>query len=134
MESRKLVFSQTLMVLAGEILLSAVMVGIFALAGHFDRSVLLGAVVGALLAAANFFLMALSADCAADKAEKQNVKGGQALIQLSYIGRLIGLFLVLVLCALTKIFNLFALVIPLVFTRPILTVSEFLKKKGEKNS
>ena len=31
MESRKLVFSQTLMVLAGEILLSAVMVGIFAL-------------------------------------------------------------------------------------------------------
>lgn len=134
MESRKLVFSQTLVVLAGEILLSAVMVGIFALAGHFDRSVLLGAVVGALLAAANFFLMALSADCAADKAEKQNVKGGQALIQLSYIGRLIGLFLVLVLCALTKIFNLFALVIPLVFTRPILTVSEFLKKKGEKNS
>lgn len=134
MESRKLVFSQTLMVLAGEILLSAIMVGIFALAGHFDRSVLLGAVVGALLAAANFFLMALSADCAADKAEKQNVKGGQALIQLSYIGRLIGLFLVLVLCALTKIFNLFALVIPLVFTRPILTVSEFLKKKGEKNS
>ena len=130
MESRKLVFSQTLMVLAGEILLSAVMVGIFALAGHFDRSVLLGA----LLATANFFLMALSADCAADKAEKQNVKGGQALIQLSYIGRLIGLFLVLVLCALTKIFNLFALVIPLVFTRPILTVSEFLKKKGEKNS
>lgn len=134
MESRKLVFSQTLLVLAGEIFLSAVMVGIFALAGHFDRSVLLGAVVGALLAAANFFLMALSADCAADKAEKQNVKGGQALIQLSYIGRLIGLFLVLVLCALTKIFNLFALVIPLVFTRPILTVSEFLKKKGEKNS
>ena len=134
MESRKLVFSQTLMVLAGEILLSAIMVGIFALAGHFDRSVLLGAVVGALLAAANFFLMALSADCAADKAEKQNVKGGQTLIQLSYIGRLIGLFLVLVLCALTKIFNLFALVIPLVLTRPILTVSEFLKKKGEKNS
>ena len=134
MESRKLVFSQTLVVLAGEIFLSAVMVGIFALAGHFDRSVLLGAVVGALLAAANFFLMALSADCAADKAEKQNVKGGQALIQLSYIGRLIRLFLVLVLCALTKIFNLFALVIPLVFTRPILTVSEFLKKKGEKNS
>lgn len=134
MESRKLVFSQTLVVLAGEILLSAIMVGIFALAGHFDRSVLLGAVVGALLAAANFFLMALSADCAADKAEKQNVKGGQTLIQLSYIGRLIGLFLVLVLCALTKIFNLFALVIPLVFTRPILTVSESLKKKGEKNS
>ena len=134
MESRKLVFSQTLMVLAGDILLSAIMVGIFALAGHFDRSALLGAVVGALLATANFFLMALSADCAADKAEKQNVKGGQTLIQLSYIGRLIGLFLVLVLCALTKIFNLFALVIPLVFTRPILTVSEFLKKKGEKNS
>lgn len=134
MESRKLVFSQTLVVLAGEILLSAIMVGIFALAGHFDRSVLLGAVVGALLATANFFLMALGADFAADKAEKQNVKGGQALIQLSYIGRLIGLFLVLVLCALTKIFNLFALVIPLVFTRPILTVSESLKKKGEKNS
>lgn len=130
MDSRKLILSQTLIVLVGELLLSAVMVGIFALAGHFDTSVLLGAAVGSVLATVNFFIMVLGANLAADKAEKQDVKGGQALIQLSYTGRLIALFVILVLCARSGAFNLLALVIPLVFIRPILTISEFLKKKG----
>lgn len=130
MDSRKLIFSQTLIMLVGELLLSAVMVGIFALAGHFDTSVLLGAAVGSVLATVNFFIMVLGANLAADKAEKQDVKGGQALIQLSYTGRLIALFVILVLCARSGAFNLLALVIPLVFIRPILTISEFLKKKG----
>ena len=41
-----------------------------------------------------------------------------------------GLFLILVLCAKSGIFNLIALVIPLVFTRPILTITEKYNKKG----
>ena len=52
------------------------------------------------------------------------------LVQMSYMGRLIGLFLILVICAKSGVFNLIALALPLVFTRPILTVAEFIHKKG----
>lgn len=131
MDSRKNVIRQTLAVLAGELSLSAVMVGIFAALGHYDTSVLLGAAAGSVLATLNFFIMAMGVDLAADKAEKQDVKGGQALIQLSYGFRLIGLFVVLIICAKTEVFNLLALVIPLAFTRPVLTIADIFKKKGD---
>ena len=32
----------------------------------------------------------------------------------------------------SKLFNIIALLLPLVFTRPILTVGEFFRKSGEK--
>lgn len=130
MESRKYVFQQTAIIGAGQAVCTAAMIGIFALLGKFDLTVLWGGLLGALIATANFFLMSAFATAAADKAEAQDVAGGQKLIQLSYMGRMIGLFLVLFLCAKSGFCNLIALVIPLVFTRPILTISELFKKKG----
>lgn len=132
MDSRKYVLQQTALVAAGQAVCTAVMIGVFALIGRFDLSVLWGGIAGAVLATANFFFMSLFASAAADKAEAQDVAGGQKLIQLSYLGRLLVLFLALVLCAKSGVFNLIALVIPLVFTRPILTAAEFVKKKGGK--
>ena len=130
MDNRKYVFSQVLTVLIGELLLSALMVGVFAILGYFDLSVVLGAAAGAVIATLNHLVLVLSVMAASEKAEKQDVKGGQALVQMSYMGRLIGLFLILVLCAKSGIFNLIALVIPLVFTRPILTITDKYNKKG----
>lgn len=130
MESRKLVFQQTAIVAAGQVVCTALMIGIFVLIGAFELTVLWGGLMGALIATANFFLMSLFATIAADKAEAQDVAGGQKLIQLSYMGRMLGLFLVLFLCAKSGVFHPLALVIPLVFTRPVLTVSELFKKKG----
>jgi len=130
MDNRKYVLSQTLFILIGELVLSAVMVGIFAVLGYFDFSVVLGAAAGTLIATANHLVLMLGVMAAASKAEKQDVKGGQMLVQMSYMGRLLGLFLILVLCAKSGVFNLIALVIPLVFTRPILTIAEYFHKKG----
>lgn len=130
MDNRKYVFSQVLTVLIGELLLSALMVGVFAILGHFDKSVVYGAAAGAVITTLNHLVLVLSVMAASEKAEKQDVKGGQMLIQMSYFGRTIGLFLILVLCAKSGIFNLIALVIPLVFTRPILTITEKYNKKG----
>ena len=48
MDNRKYVFSQVLTVLIGELLLSALMVGVFAILGYFDLSVVLGAAAGAI--------------------------------------------------------------------------------------
>ena len=130
MDNRKDVFSQVLTVLIGELLLSALMVGVFAILGYFDLSVVLGAAAGTVITTLNHLVLVLSVMAASEKAEKQDVKGGQALVQMSYMGRLIGLFLILVLCAKSGIFNLIALVIPLVFTRPVLTITEKYNKKG----
>ena len=131
MESRKFVFRQTGILAAGQALCTAAMIGVFALIGKFDTSVLLGGIVGGLIATANFFFMSLFVTLAADKAEAQDVVGGQKLIQLSYMGRMLGMFLVLILCAKSGYFHVLALVLPLAFTRPILTIAEIFKKKGE---
>ena len=130
MDNRKYVLSQAVTVLIGELVLSALMIGVFAVLGYFDASVILGAATGAVIATINHLVLVLGVMAASTKAEKQDVKGGQALVQMSYMGRLIGLFLILVLCAKSGVFNLIALVIPLVFTRPILTIAEYFNKKG----
>ena len=134
MDSRRFVLKETAIALLGEVLCSAVMVGIFALLGKFDRTVLLGAVVGAVLATLNFFFMAIGAILAADKAENQNVKGGKAMIQSSYLIRLVVLFAILFAFAKSGLCNVIALVVPLIFVRPVLTIAEFFRKPGETNS
>ena len=130
MESRKFVYRQTGIVALGVSICSAVMIGIFALLGNYDSSVLLGAIAGTLLSVGNFFFMAVGTSLAADKAEQQDVKGGQLLIRNSYMLRLVVLFAILFACAKSGMFNLFALVLPLVFVRPALTCAEFFRKKG----
>lgn len=131
MDSRKFVFQETAAVLLGEVLCCAVMVGVFALLGKFGLPVVLGAAVGAVLSTLNFFFMAVGASLAADKAEAQDVKGGKAMISSSYVLRLVVLFAILFACAKSGYFDVFALVLPLIFVRPILSVGEFFRKKGD---
>ena len=128
MDSRKIVIKESVTVLAGVSLCSAAMVGIFVLLGKFDSAVLLGAVVGAAAASLNFFFMAVIAMMAADKAEQQNVKGGEALIRGSYPIRMAVLFLVLFAFAKSGLCNPIALVVPLIFVRPTITIAEFFRK------
>ena len=132
MDSKKLVWRETGVVAAGVLLCTAVMVGVFAMLGKFDISVLLGGAAGALLAVGNFFFMAVGITLAADKAEKQEVNAGKLLARNSYMLRLLVLAVLLFACAKSGIFNLIALVLPLVFVRPTFTISEFFRKTGEK--
>lgn len=129
MDSRKFVIHKTLLILLGQAVCVAIMLGVFYLLGRFDRSVVLGGIFGGLIATANFFFMAVGATLAADKAEKQDVKGGQATIQASYIGRLVIMALILFALVKSGLCDVFAVVLPLVFTRPILTLSEFFRKE-----
>ena len=133
MNSRKFVITESAIVLLGVSLCSAAMVGIFALLGKFTPAVLIGALVGTAAATLNFFFMAVIAMMAADKAEKQNVKGGEALIRGSYPIRMAVLFLVLFAFAKSGLCNPIALVVPLVFVRPTITITEFFRKSGEEN-
>lgn len=128
-ESRKIALRETLYILIGVSVLTAVMFGVYGLLGRFDTSVLLGGIVGALLAVGNFFFMAVSATLAADKAQQQNVKGGSLLMGMSYPLRFLILAGILLLCGISGKFNPLALVLPLAFVRPVLTLSAFFRKR-----
>ena len=130
MDDKKFILKETATVAIGVGICTAVMIGIFALLGYFDWKVLVGGIIGGVLAVGNFFFMAVGTSLAADKAEKQDVKGGQTLIRSSYTLRLIVLFVMLFACAKGGIANPLALVLPLIFVRPVLTLAEFFKKKG----
>lgn len=131
MDSRKIVFQQTAVIALGEVIGVAAMLGIFALLGYFDMRVLLGGIVGGVLAILNFLFMAIGASLAADKAEAQNVKGGKSTLQSSMLLRFLVLFAVLFACAKSGYFNTIALVVPLAFVRPTISIAEFFRKSGE---
>ena len=128
MESRKFIFKETAIVALGQVICIAVMIGVFALLGQFDRSVLLGGILGGVAAVANFFFMAVGASLAADKAENQDVKGGKATVQLSYIVRMAVLAVVLFALVKSGLCNVLTAVLPLAFTRPILSITAFFQK------
>lgn len=129
MDIRKFVLRQTGLVAIGEVIGTAAMIGVFALLGKYETSVLLGAVVGAVVAVGNFLAMAIGVNIAADKAEKQNVKGGQATVKGSFLLRMAVMFLLLFAFAKSKLCNPIALVVPLVFVRFTLTIAEFFRRK-----
>ncbi len=131
MDSRKIVYKETLMILVGEVICIAAMFGIFALLKKFDTSVLLGGLIGGAVAIGNFFAMAIGTSLAADKAEAQDVKGGKALLQISFFARYAIMFIVLFAGAKSGYCNLVALLLPLVFVRPVLTFGEFFRKKED---
>ena len=134
MDSRKLVFKETAVVLVGQAICVAAMIGICVLLGIYSQAILLGGIFGGILAVLNFFFMAISTMMAADKAEQQNVKGGQLTVQLSFLLRMGLLFVVLFALIKSGLCDSLAVVLPLVFTRPILFVGEFFRKSGESNT
>ena len=132
MNSRTFIMRETFFLLLGELICSAIIIGIYALLGELQSGVIWGVLTGTVLSVGNFFMLGVSADAAADKAQEQNVKGGKSLMRVSYQVRLIALFVLLFVFAKSGLCNPLAMVIPLVLFRPILMVIEFLRKPGEK--
>lgn len=133
MDIRKFVLRQTGIVALGEAIGTAAMFGIFALLGKWNMSVLLGGIVGAAVATGNFLAMAIGVNAAADKAQKQNVRGGQAALKGSFLLRMVVMFLILFAFAKSGLCDVFALAVPLLFVRFTLTITEFFRRKpGEK--
>lgn len=128
MDSRKIALHETAIVAAGEAAGVVIMLVIYTMLGKFHSGVLLGALMGGLLAVLNFFGMAVVATLAADRAEQQDVAGGQKLLKSSYPLRLLCLLVTLVVCAKSGFFDVLALVLPLAFVRPVITLAEFIRK------
>lgn len=130
MDARKIVLKEAMTVAIGVAVCTAMMIGVFALLGRFKMDVLWGGLIGAVLSVANFFFLAVIASLAADKAQQQDVAGGQKLIKGSYPIRLIVLALLLIVFAKSGFCNVIALVGPLLFVRPVIVLAEFFRKRG----
>ena len=129
-ESRKIVYQQTARIAIGQVVCIGLMFGVYALLQKLTLGVILGGLVGAVLALANFFFMAVIATLAADKAQAQDVAGGQKLMKSSYPVRILVLAAALILCARSGYFDVLALALPLLFVRPIIMLGEFFGKRG----
>ena len=68
MDSRKIVLKETAIIAIGEVICSAITVGIFAAVGYFQMNVLWGSLAGSGIIIANYFFMAMFASLAADRA------------------------------------------------------------------
>ena len=129
MDSRKIVFKETAIIAVGELILSGIMVGIFAALGHFQWNVLWGALAGSAVMIANYFFMAVTVSLAADRAERGEAEQAKKQVKLSSTLRLLAMALALFICIKLGA-NVIASVLPLVFLRPVLIIAEFFRKKG----
>lgn len=134
MDEKKLLGREFAVLTAGLLLGAGIMLGVFALLKKLDATVLWGTLAGIGLALLNFFLMAVSVWRAADKAEEGDVAGGKRLMRLSMFGRYALLLGALIVGAKSGVMNPIAMLVPLVLVRPILSIGEFFRKKGEKNT
>lgn len=132
MDNRKEILRQTGEIALGVALCTGLMLVIYYGIGKFSTRVLWGAVAGFALGVLNFLIMAVMACRAADKAQEQDVNAGKVLMQGSYFARLVLLFAVLVVLVKTGWCDPLAMVIPLVFVRPVITVMELMIKKKSK--
>ncbi len=130
MDPRKIVLKETAIAAIGVGVLSAAMVGVFAVFGYFKMNVLWGALTGWAVIVINYFVMAVTVSLAADRAEAGNAKGAQAMIQLSGVVRLVVMGVAL-LAGIKLGANVIALALPLLFLRPVLMLAEFFRKKGD---
>lgn len=134
MNTRKFILRETALLALGEAVCVAATAGVFAMLGFFNYKVILGGVLGALLAVGNFFFMAVASDAAADRAMDQDVKGGKAAIKASYSMRMVVIGVLLLLFAKSGHCNVIAMIIPLFLVFPILIVIEFFRKSGGSKS
>ena len=137
---------ETSIIALGELIVSAIIIAVFAFIGRFDYTVALGALLGGGVVVLNFLFLSIATNNAVDKimeirgnAEmseeeiaaftKENAAKIQNAAKLSYLIRMVTMLLALVLALLTKQFNVISTAIPLFMLRPIIYVSELLRKR-----
>lgn len=130
MKIDKTVRRETGYIAAGTLILSVLMQAVFLLIGKWDYTVLLGNILGAVGAIANFFLMGLTIQSAVLNEEKD----AKAKMKTSQILRTFLVFIIALLGAVLSCFQIWAVLISLFFPRiTIMCRNISLKKTQSKN-
>lgn len=104
---------------------SAVMQAVYLIIGQWNYRVLLGNLLGAALAAGNFFLMGLTIQKALGKSEKDAAQQ----MKLSQRLRMLMIIVVAVIGAVMPCFDLVAVLLPLLFPRIGVTIRGIMLNK-----
>lgn len=119
------VIKETKYIVAATVILSTLMQAIFLIIGKWDYTVLLGNLLGAVAAVANFFIMGLTVQKALNKDEKE----AKSVLKLSQSLRMLMLFVVAMVGYLVPVFNTLTVVLPYIFPRLAITLRPFFNKK-----
>lgn len=151
LQKKSPVLAETLRILIGEAAVALLTVGVFLLLDlfslvEFSYTVITGAVLGAAVIVANFFFLARSTDKVALEAmeargtkemteeeiekftEEHSARLNNA-IKLSFIIRMASMLAALVLALISPWFHPIATLVPLLMLRPVITVSEYFRRK-----
>lgn len=110
----------------------AIMLVIYALLGAFTRSVLLGALVGLVLAIGNFVSLSITVSNAVDRAARDNdPQRAQLSIQASGVLRLLVLAVIYIALFRAKVCDPVAALLPLLMAQAVLKLVEFFRKDDE---
>ena len=109
----KTVKKETLYVAVSAGLMSCLMQAVFLIIGFWDYTVLLGNLWGVFMAILNFFLMGLTVQKAVLKEKKEAAN----MVKFSQTARLFLLLIMAIIGVVIPVFNIFAVLIPLLFPR-----------------
>ena len=130
MDSRKLVLKQTALMLVGELICCALMVGVYAALDHFKVLVIWSSLAGTAIVTLNHFFMSITVCLSAEQAERGELEQAKKAVQLSSILRLLCMGVALFVCIRLGA-DVIALVLPLAFSRPIIMLYSFFGRKGD---
>ncbi len=138
MNGNQAVFRQFLQIALGEAVCVALMLGVYGLAGFFTSRVLIGALVGFVLAMLNFFVMSITVSRAADRAAQTgDASKASVSIQGGTAARMLVLALIYILILKNDICDPLAAILPLLFVRLSIVLVEFftgmVKKNGDRS-
>lgn len=119
--------TETRFIALGHVILSVIMESVFLIIGRYDYTVTTGNILGSGVSVLSFFLMCLSIQ----KAVLMNEEDAQKKMKSSQGGRYILIIVVMIIGASLPYFNIFAMLIPLLFTRILVVVRNAMLNKQE---
>ena len=129
MQKHKDIFGQVGRLAVALLVCVAVMLAIYGLLGAFSQKVLLGAVLGFLLAMGNFVSLSITVSNALDRAARDNdPQRAQLSIQSSSVIRLLVLAVIYIVLFRANVCDPVAALLPLLLAQVALKLVEFFRK------
>ena len=129
--NRNPAITETLRISLGMLICLGLMIGVYLLIGQYTMHVLIGGIVGTVIAIGNFFFMAVGLSNLADDATEGRIR---IRTQGSFMVRTFVMLALLFVAIKFGKCDALATALPLLFVRPVIMMEQFiLKSKGKEN-
>jgi hypothetical protein len=130
-ENNNPIIVETLRILLGMVICLVLMLGVYFLIGKYQTKVLIGGIFGTLIAVGNFFFMAIGLSNIVQDSTEARIR---VKTQASFMIRTLVMLALLVVAIKFLECDALATLLPLLFTRPVIMVEQFiLKAREDKN-